>query len=262
MSILSDGSCKTRLSGVVAGMFLLVACFTVSISAATIGTSVSCGLSEQGQSATSVSDSSSCEIGNLSLGGPGDGYANASASVAYAVAGNRFDSTVSASADTVPPGLFLGSASATADASLSVELYTTGPVRQGVLEVLTGGNFAGVTGGDGTGSTEYSLSPTGIAAGCTGALCFNDPLLQPILLGTTFQFNEDMQFAEAGNYISGAASGFGTSELTFLFFEAGGVTPVLVSEAPEPCSCPLLAIGVLSVVGGSWRSSRVWPDQN
>jgi hypothetical protein len=143
----------------------------------------------------------------------------------------------------------MGSTSATADASLSVELYTSGPVRQGVLEVLTGGNFAGVTGGNGTASTEYSLSPTGIAAGCTGALCFNDPLLEPISLGTTLQFTEDMNFAEAGDYVSGAASGFGTSELTFLFFEAGGVTPVLVSEAPEASSGSLLAIGLLGVVG-------------
>ncbi len=186
--------------------------------------------------------------------GPGDGYANATASVTYSVAGNDFNSTLSASANATPPGLFVGSTSATANASLSVELYTAGPLRTGVLEIVKGGNFAGVTGGNGIGSTQYSLSPTGLAAGCAGAICFNDPLLQPITLGTTFQFNEDMNFTENGSDLSGPASGFGSTQLTFLFFEADGVTPVQVSEAPEPAAYGLVAIGIAGVLFGSRRA--------
>jgi PEP-CTERM motif-containing protein len=247
MNNLSEGFLRTGLSKAIAGALLFVPIFAGCASAASINTSVSCGLSGQGQPATSISSSAICTIGSLGLG-PGGGYANATASVTYSVVGNDFNSTVSAAANAVPPGLFQGSTSATADASLSVGLYTAGPVRAGFLEVLTGGNFAGVTGGDGIGTTQWALSPFGVAAGCTGAFCFSDPLLQPFLLGTAFQFNENMDFTELGNELSGPASGFGTTQLTFLFFEADGVTPVQVSEAPEPAAYGLLGIGMLGVV--------------
>jgi len=255
MRINSDVFFRTHLSRVIVGAFLFALFFIESTSAAIINTSASCILPVQGQS-TSISNSSSCTIGSLGVGGLGAGYSNATASVSYSLVGNNFNSTVSASAYAIPPSLISGSSSATSDASLSVELYTTGPVRQGFLEIFVGGTFAGVTGGDGIGSKEYSLSPTGIAAGCVGALCFNDPLLQPITLGSTFQFNEDMKFTEMGNNTSGQASGFGTTQLTFLFFEANGVTPAQVSEAPEPGSRSLLSLGFLAVVVAGRRMSQ------
>jgi hypothetical protein len=71
--------------------------------------------------------------------------------------------------------------------------------------------------------------------------------LQPIELGETYQFTADANsLAYSGGLASGQGEGEGAAKVTYTveFFEADGITPVGVSEAPEPRTWALVAIGV------------------
>ncbi len=71
-----------------------------------------------------------------------------------------------------------------------------------------------------------------------------------------------MSFNETGSVL-GPASGLGTSNVTIEFFKADGVTPVSISEAPEPATWALLIIaGLLLTYLASTSATKTKLESN
>jgi len=101
-------------------------------------------------------------------------------------------------------------------------------------------------GGAASGSFSYSVeSVSGENCGSTNCLM---PPLQPIELGEAFEFSASASAsAQSGGFAADFGVGDGAANATYSveFFEANGVTPVGVSETPEPASAALAIVGLL-----------------
>lgn len=206
--------------------------------------------------------STTCASGSATDAGAGNcllkdttGSANAQASATFIVSANTvtFDAETSATASTGGNTASFGFASFFASATVAVtaNLETTGPARQGYLEV-SGGSQTG-SGGDGGGSANYSIGQT-LNFSCPVNSSCNAPQtlgLIPIELGTSFGFTATQSANGETDPVDFLGDGKAITSETFTFFEADGVTPVAVSEVtsvPEPGTLTLLWLGLTAIV--------------
>ena len=138
-----------------------------------------------------------------------------------------------------------------ANASVHINMYTEGPVRPGVLQiVLTEQSWVASTDGF-TGVVWYQIGPwSGECRGWTG-MCWgvpgeNAPPI-PFELGTAFSFDAAVSLADYASNLTGFASGRADVLMQFRFFEADGVTPVI---AYDPPSVPEVNSGYLVGLAG------------
>jgi hypothetical protein len=134
-----------------------------------------------------------------------------------------------------------------ADASITAFLETLGPLRAGYISVTCPYLQCSVSDG-GAASGSFTFSVGSVSGGNCGATSCLSPPLEPIELGQSFEFNATaLAGAYSGGLAAGSGEGDGAAQATYTveFFEANGVTPVAVSETPEPGSLALLAAGSL-----------------
>jgi hypothetical protein len=202
------------------------------------------------------------------VGATAPGGASAFISASWAVSANSFSvsSLGSASAsETFASPFSPYAASANSSSSVSMDLTTSGPVRQGWVLVMGSEGFAAASTGLGNvASSSFSIGsrPLGgaaVASACTSLShgtsnndCDNTSGLQPIMLGTDIDFVGSVDAAANSAVTLGTASANAGFNVTFEFFESDGVTPVmLMSETqqaafvPEPATWGLLTFGVV-----------------
>lgn len=145
------------------------------------------------------------------------------------------------------PDASIQDSNATAFASYLAFFLPSGPVRQGYLQFLAEGGadhpYSGITHGSASlttidGSYAANLFCNGGGSGtCSGNQPeFTNHALVPYTLGTAFSLNGA---ADSQQYVSrnvGESGGAVNITYQFRFFEADGVTPVAVTELPEPSS--------------------------
>ena len=206
----------------------------------------------------SITLSTTCASGNNTVLGAGScgvknstGSAGAQSLATFIVSSNTVtvDAITSATASTGGNTATFGFApfSASATVAITADLYTTGPVRQGYVEV-SGGSQTG-DGGDGGGNSSYSVGSAmssfcPVNSSCYGTL---GSRLVPIQLGTSFTFTETQSANGETDPTDFLGDGLANTSETFTFFEADGVTPVTVfdsSAVPEPATWPLFALGL------------------
>jgi len=211
--------------------------------------SVSCST----PAAALVTGSSSCSASYY-------GYANASSvsSVTLpAAAGQALQIDSNASGTALLPGVRGIGAFSTADASsdVTINLDTTGPVRNGYLELnflqnsWTAPQFGSISELLTIGT--YSVSPNGQ----------NLSVFIPLQLGTAFGFHFLDNLTVNGDAATGAASGAIGADISLLAFEADQTTavqlfdpPSSIVATPEPASFGMMALGVLAVASLLRRS--------
>ncbi len=140
------------------------------------------------------------------------------------------------------------SSNSTANATVTYDLSTLGPVRPGVLTYL--GSYSNWQVGSGDDSAQISVSLgslsascSGIQPFCSGALSSLVPRSVPFTLGNSFAFQFAESFAAYGDpLVEGPGSAGGTAAFTFQLFEADGTTPVVLYAAPEPGTLGLLLL--------------------
>lgn len=181
--------------------------------------------------------SSSC---NSFIGNSG---ASAAASASFSLEPDGFTFSLSTSA--ISNTLLSGDASASA--AISASLDTAGPLRAGYVSITCPLLGCTVTDGGAAGGS-FAFSVGSVAGGSCGITnCASVPL-QPFELGEAVQFSATaIAAATSGGLAIGSGEGDGTAQDTYSleFFEANGVTPVGVSETPEPSSLALAAVGLL-----------------
>ncbi len=183
------------------------------------------------------------------------GYANASSlsSVTLpAAAGQALEIDSAASATALLPGVRGIGAFSTAQASgnVAINLDTTGPVRNGYLELnflqnsWTAPGFGSISELLTIGT--YSVSPDGQDLS----------VFIPIQLGTDFALDFADSLTVNGDAATGAASGAIGAGISLLAFEADQTTavqlfdpPSSVTATPEPASLGMMALGILAVAG-------------
>jgi hypothetical protein len=137
--------------------------------------------------------------------------------------------------------------SAIANATVTYQLFTQGPVRPGIITFT--GSYSNWLVGAGNNPAQISASVGSLSGSCTGIQPFcNGPLLgAPVphsvafTLGNSFGFQFMEMFQAFGDPFSeGPGFASGTAFFTFQFFEADGRTPVAIYAAPEPGTLELL----------------------
>ncbi len=178
-------------------------------------------------------------LGSTSCSGPnGDPAAGATVSLSLLDNGFTFSLFTYANVTT---------GSANAAASVTASLWTPGPLRPGFAVLSCGSSYLSncfnVTEfGDGFASVRFSFQ----SVGCQDFGCLYAPpaVIEPVELGQEFQFNAS---------VASSAATFGVGEgsadgVTVDFFEDDGITPVAVTESPEPCALSLFEFGVLALL--------------
>jgi len=143
---------------------------------------------------------------------------------------------------------------ATANATVTYQLSTLDPVRQGVLTYA--GSYSNWQVGPGDDSAQFSASLASLSGSCGGgALPFCSgsllgvpvPRSVPFTLGNSFSLQfADTLMAYGDPLVQGPGFASNTVFLNFQLFEADGRTPVALYAAPEPGTFGLL---LTSVVG-------------
>jgi hypothetical protein len=153
---------------------------------------------------------------------------------------------------------------ATANASVTDQISTLGPVRQGVLTYF--GSFSNWQVGPADDSAQFSVSLGSLSGSCAGVQPFcSGPLLGspvprsvPFTLGNRFSFNFSEIFTASGDpFVQGPGFASGTASFGFQFFEADGTTPVALYAAPEPGTLGLLLISFVGLGIVVIRAHRV-----
>lgn len=191
-------------------------------------------------------------------------YAMASSAVGDDSSGNEFDVQFNQGAFGSAPGIYNDVTSASATATISLELTTTGPVRPGYVAVinkgLSGGQYDG-TGSLGINIGNYQVASCSIFDAQTG-LCGGLPkdltlaeaggyTPMPITLGESLSFGETQTVGAEGDPVDGEGSAEFSSVIALEFFDSDGKTPVAVTEStvPEPISAAMFALGGLLLLG-------------
>ena len=196
-----------------------------------------------------ITGDGSCGVQNAT------GSANAEASATFTVSANtlNLDATTSATASTGGNSIQFGYAPflASANVTITANLYTTGSARQGYLQV-SGGSQTG-NGGDGGSSSSYSVGSATSSSCPVNSSCNVAPgaVLIPIELGTTFTFAASQSANGNTDPVDFLGDGKAITAETFTFFESDGITPVAVFDAspvPEPAAFALFALGSTVIV--------------
>jgi hypothetical protein len=185
----------------------------------------------------------------------GNNGASAGASATFSLAPDGFTFSLSTSA--ISNTLSSGDASATA--SIAALLETAGPSRAGYVSITCPYLQCAVTDGGAAGGS-FAFSIGSIAGGNCGPTNCANPPLESIELGEALQFTATaIASATSGGLAAGSGEGDGVAiaSYTVEFFEANGVTPVAVSETPEPCSAALMGGGLMWL---GWLGRRRLPE--
>jgi hypothetical protein len=139
--------------------------------------------------------------------------------------------------------------SAAANATVTYQLFTQGPVRPGIITYT--GSYSNWQVGSGNNPAQISASVGSLSGSCTGIQPFcTGPLLGTptphsvaFTLGNSFGFQLSESFTAYGDpFVEGPGFASGTAFLNFQLFEADGRTPVAIYAAPEPGTLGLLLI--------------------
>jgi hypothetical protein len=197
-----------------------MAAFSSFSAATTVTTSVTCS----SPGAAYLTNSASCYA--LGTEGYAQGGVTTSVSLPTSASGAGVisaDSTASALETTIR-GL-TATATATASANIGITFDTTGPVRNGLLE-LTFDQLTWTP--PANGYTNESLSVASYSVNPDGS---NVSVWIPIQLGTDFSFEYQQSLTAIS---SGLTSGEIDSQISLLAFEANGMTPVQLYDPPGP----------------------------
>jgi hypothetical protein len=173
----------------------------------------------------------------------GNNGASAGASATFSLAPDGFAFSLSTSA--ISNTLSAGDASATA--SITAFLETAGPLRAGYVSITCPYLACAVTDGGAAGGS-FAFSIGSIAGGSCGPTNCANPPLESIELGETLQFTAAaIASATSGGLATGSGEGDGVANASYTveFFEANGVTPVALSETPEPGSAAVMGGGLV-----------------
>lgn len=189
--------------------------------------------------------------------------ASASASVAMTTASNPAAySNLSIQQTVFANGLVAGAAtwvpaSASSQVNYASTLLTAGPPRAGYIQLAVSGSYLfspGNVGGGGIITGPQALNGFSLNVACLSAnTCPNPPYIAQntfaFELGTAFPLNyAALLFANSANDADGPSGT--TLNLTYQvrFFESDGITPVAVSEVPEPAVFSLLSLSFCIVL--------------
>lgn len=241
----------------------LISAFLVSIGIAKgdVITSVTCAANGY----SSISNAAQCVQGTGLAYGPGvEARGAVSATVSMPnVPSNYLTADISESVSEVPAlGLnMVGPSSAWATASISLNLSTLGPVRQGFLQIYAP-TLSWIDAPEGY-SGQMNLSLGSITGSCQSAgsltcrigtyyLAANGTLLLPFTLGDSFSFQITESDSVNGDVDSGDSEGTDQTAISFRLLEADGATPVALYDppatAPEPATFGILSLGVAGLV--------------
>jgi hypothetical protein len=225
---------------------LAFASFLGPIWASTINASTSCVTPTQSWAPFEQSGTSLC----TSMGSDQTGTASAQAAASLSLSTDGFTFSVSTYAGANSTVAAYNGARAAAAASVSDWLTTSGPLRPGIVEMIPV-QLVGSHGGAGESQVNFSF---GLVNGaCVDLFCTGPTILaEPIELGEAFQFNASASATGQSSFFQGMGDSAANASYTFEFFEADGVTPVAVTETPEPRALILAAIGL----SGLWRWKR------
>jgi hypothetical protein len=142
-----------------------------------------------------------------------------------------------------PGGSELESFSSEASASVDSEItaISSGPPREGVIELSTSGTGDTIAGG---------AAATG-QVGPYGDVFPAPPLidaLQPFELGVPFQIDLSAEAGADGVYPLGLGDAGASVTLSFSLFESDGVTPVTFASVPEPGTIVLCMLGLVASI--------------
>ena len=145
-----------------------------------------------------------------------------------------------------------GTATAQSSTDIGIIFDTTGPLRNGLLELsfLQDGWTTPINGyiSDSLSVASYRVNPNGSSL---------SSIWIPVQLGTDFGFDFQQSLAAIGSSISGLSTGDIDSQISLLAFEADGTTAVQLYDppgdpgnllTPEPASVGLMAAGLLAAV--------------
>jgi hypothetical protein len=181
----------------------------------------------------------------------------ASASASYSEVANSLVVEAQVGVSATPASLdprFTNTASA--NVSISINVFVPG-AGAGFMRAppAFASSSTNIAPGDDYASLFITFGPANQSC-INGQSCGGSYGLLPITLGTTLVFTEVLQ-ADAGTEEDHGGGGASTNA-TFLFFGADGVTPVSIDPdptvAPEPNSWGLLAVSLASVAAARFKS--------
>ena len=155
-----------------------------------------------------------------------------------------------------PPGL---SPSASAAVFLTVDAFTDGPMRPGLVTIslfaTEDHSFSG--GAAATSHSSIDVSIPSVATSCTPlgiSDCQSHGTLLPIMLGVPFQLRVSAEAAAGGNlsFAAGSSAAF----LNLALFELSG-DPVTIWVTPEPSSGSMMAGALLIALLGRFTPFRL-----
>src|SRR4051812_2034017 len=165
--------------------------------------------------------------------------------------------------------LFGPAAQSSIAVSYASTLSTSGPVRSGYLQIEGYGNGANFYDGGATMTSGIQLGSgssyqTEITCYSNSSYCapgtgyYNAHSLIPVTLGTAFMLEANGATNNRASGFDGFSGGSLTTVYKFRFLEADGLTPVSVSQAPEPLTIGLvgLAFGVFGIFRRKARNRR------
>ena len=168
--------------------------------------------------------------------------------------GLHIEQHVSATFGAFPGAVVAGvGGSATSSISYSGTFLTAGPLRAGYLELV--GSASVERPDNGQAGLTISMSPFDASLptpalscglyGCSLGYYSSHPLV-PFTLGTSFTLTASGSLFSSASFLDGSSEGSQSADFGLRLFEADGVTPVALSEVPEPSSLALfgLSLGV------------------
>src|SRR3954470_22821591 len=230
-------------------VFLLV--FGIGASASTV-TGVSCSAT----GAPSITGESICFTGR----GAGNPSASATSTATVSLDFSRF--TLNQTVNGVFAGAgFGGSSLASASGDISLNLNTSGPIRQGFVRIIyepswltSPGDFQGLLNVTvGSIQTMCNVSP---AQFCSFPLVPSSAAPANVFtLGQSFTLDIRQTTTAFGNFTRGSSLNSVTTRFLVQFIDSDGLTPLAVSEIPEPAAWTL--IGTFFIAGLIARKLRV-----